>query len=356
MPDIDDFIASIYEAGALPELWTSTLESIARLVSAGGANLIRTSASGLTITSTPGIAEVTRDFAEEGWNEQNTRVGRLLERANHPGFLTDVDLHSQEELRILPMYREFLTPRRADAGAATFIPGSSGDGIIIAFEAFTDHDAAQSARPLLDRLRPHIARAAVLSSRIETSRIASIIEALDVISIPLALLDRRGALIAGTESFVDAAREFATETRTRLRLLDEAADNRLVQAMTKISVSGSGTSIALRNPDGSGIAVLQIVPALSNARDLFGNVAAYALLSRPANMALPSLDIITTLFDLTPAEARVARSIAYGKSVKVLASELGVSVETIRSHLKKAFLKTSTGRQSELAALLTRFS
>ena len=88
---------------------------------------------------------------------------------------------------------------------------------------------------------------------------------------------------------------------------------------------------------------------------MFSRVQFFALLSRPDNHALPAVDIIAALFDLTPAEARIARGIAQGLSLEDLAVQLGVSVATVRSHLKRAFVKTSTSRQAELAALLSRF-
>lgn len=356
MTDADDLIGAIYEAGAIPERWAETLERIALTINAVGANLITSSPSKVALLSTPGIADVTREFAEKGWNEHNTRVTRLLERTEFPGFLTDLDLHTREEIRTLPMYSDFLTPRGADAGAATFIAGAAGDGIVLAFEGFPDHDAAQGATVLLNRLRPHLARAAVLSNRIEQARVSSVIDALNDISMPLAVLDRGGRVILSTNQFFTAAHDLLLDMPSRLRISDEVADARLVDALALVIERGEGTSIALRNRKTGGAAVLQLVPARQNGRDLFGNVAAYALLASPGNALLPSVDIITALFDLTPAEAQVARSIADGKSISTLAAELGVSRETVRTHLKKAFMKTSTRRQSELGALLSKFS
>jgi DNA-binding CsgD family transcriptional regulator len=59
---------------------------------------------------------------------------------------------------------------------------------------------------------------------------------------------------------------------------------------------------------------------------------------------------IAELFDLTPAEARVAAAIAEGSDLKTLAARLSLSVETVRVQLKSVFRKTGTRRQNELAA------
>ncbi|HAR59442.1 MAG TPA: hypothetical protein DCS18_04475, partial [Alcanivorax sp.] len=63
---------------------------------------------------------------------------------------------------------------------------------------------------------------------------------------------------------------------------------------------------------------------------------------------------IAELFDLTPAEARVARAIAEGGDLKTLAAGLSLSVDTLRGQLKSVFRKTGTRRQNELAARILR--
>ena len=81
--------------------------------------------------------------------------------------------------------------------------------------------------------------------------------------------------------------------------------------------------------------------------------------SEPAEFTrplVPAADIISALYDLTPAEARVARSIAQGYSPAEVARQLNLSSETIRSQLKRVFAKTSTKRQSELSLLISRLS
>jgi DNA-binding CsgD family transcriptional regulator len=60
-------------------------------------------------------------------------------------------------------------------------------------------------------------------------------------------------------------------------------------------------------------------------------------------------------FDLTPAEAKVAALVGCGATLDDAAKQLGVTISTVRNHLKAVFLKTATHRQSELAILTSRF-
>ena len=60
------------------------------------------------------------------------------------------------------------------------------------------------------------------------------------------------------------------------------------------------------------------------------------------------------LYALTPSEARIAARLTAGLRPEAVANELGVQVNTVRMHLKRIFVKTGTGRQSELVGLLLR--
>jgi DNA-binding CsgD family transcriptional regulator len=355
MTSVDDLIGLIYEAGALPELWPSALDMIAAHVGGGGGNLIRSSASGISFQSSPRAAELTAEFDRQGWNRENSRVGRLLAQSQHPGFLTDLDVHTMEEIRSLPMYTEFLTPNGADAGAATVIQGSDHDGLVLAIEMFRNHDTAFAAVPLLNRLRPHMARAAMLSSRIQADRVTTVVDAFNASGLALALLDRNGRALGMSDRFAMHLDGVLLDASNRLRITDPLADERLKDSLARLQAKGVGSSIAIRNADMAGIAVLHLVPARRDARSLFSNIAAFAILARPDNDMLPASDIIAALYDLTPAEARVARGIAEGLSPSALALKLGTSPATVRSQLKMVFAKTSTGRQGELVALLSRF-
>jgi DNA-binding CsgD family transcriptional regulator len=57
---------------------------------------------------------------------------------------------------------------------------------------------------------------------------------------------------------------------------------------------------------------------------------------------------------LTPAETRLASTMATDISIERVADQLGLSRATVRNQLKAVFAKTATNRQSELVALLSR--
>ncbi len=105
-------------------------------VGARGGNFIHANESAVIFRTSPAIEEMTQDFARQGFTENNPRIGRLLNRAAHPGFVTDRDIFTAEEMESEPVYRDFLTPLGADAGAATLIQGSAHDAMVFTMRFF----------------------------------------------------------------------------------------------------------------------------------------------------------------------------------------------------------------------------
>lgn len=71
--------------------------------------------------------------------------------------------------------------------------------------------------------------------------------------------------------------------------------------------------------------------------------------ARRLRLAAPDLE---QLFDLSPAEARLAQLLADGLSIEEAALQLGVARNTVRSQLQSVFAKTGTNRQGDLVRLL----
>jgi DNA-binding CsgD family transcriptional regulator len=69
--------------------------------------------------------------------------------------------------------------------------------------------------------------------------------------------------------------------------------------------------------------------------------------------SVPTAEVLQGLFDLTPAEARVARGIGEGRTIDAIALASGVTRETVRTQLAAVLAKTGLNRQAELVALLS---
>lgn len=93
----------------------------------------------------------------------------------------------------------------------------------------------------------------------------------------------------------------------------------------------------------------------ATARTLARELFRLPVASSPPPREVPSSPTVQTLqsrFGLTRAEARVVKLLAEGRSMKRIAEELEVSLETARTHAKRAMQKTDTHRQAELVSLV----
>lgn len=79
-------------------------------------------------------------------------------------------------------------------------------------------------------------------------------------------------------------------------------------------------------------------------------VAVY--ISDPDSGMFPDPDLVRQLYQLTPAETALALQLLQGNRLEESAHALGISLNTARTHLKRALNKTDTRRQADLIRLL----
>jgi DNA-binding CsgD family transcriptional regulator len=207
----------------------------------------------------------------------------------------------------------------------------------------------------LDRLRPHLARAALLSNRIAFERVQAATAALAVIGMPGAVLDKRGQALA-TNDLLDELNPLLVLARpSRLALANPAADALLATAIERLA-SGIGTletqSIPVPATEHHPPVVVHIHPVRGVARDVFTQASAVLLVTPVSSGAVPNASVIQGLFDLTPTEAKVARGLAEGQTVADIALSHGTSEITVRNQLRAVFSKTGMHRQADLVGLL----
>jgi len=140
----------------------------------------------------------------------------------------------------------------------------------------------------------------------------------------------------------------------RVTMTDVAADALLAEALDTLPLAGSHAvkSIPVAATAGHVPMVLHVIPVRGSARDIFTQATALLVVTPVDRAAVPTAEVLQGLFDLTPAEARVARGIGQAETVDTLADATGVNRETVRSQLKAVLSKTGLSRQQELVSLL----
>jgi DNA-binding CsgD family transcriptional regulator len=345
----------IYEAAVVPELWPKVLEELTYLTEGAGSSLIAINGPDVRWIASPGLVELMEEFIAEGWDKRNARAPRLA-KMNYPGFVHDLTVMTHEELDREPFYTEWLRPRGFGWAACTMVPAPSGDLMVFNIERYFERGPIeQEFIAQLDGLRPDLARAALMSARLGLERARAMTQALEAVGLPAAVLRRTGRIFAANARFEALMPAVARDRQTRLHLADAGADALFADALARLAAGAKQDgvrSIPLAAKDERPALIVHLLPVRGVAQDVFSQSAAIVVVTPVEPRVVPGAEVLQGLFDLTPAEAKVARAIAEGRAVDAISDAHGLSRETVRSQLKAVLDKTGLNRQAELAALL----
>lgn len=348
----------IYEAALVPDLWPRVLDEISRLAGCFGGALVATDGySRARYLTSSSLADFMIAFIAGGWDDhrKNIRLQRLAPR-KYPGFVTDSEILTREEMDASPWYTQFA--RRCGGGWATgtIISAPTGDHLVFNLERrFDDGPLDRSACHTLDLLRPHLARASLISARLGLERARTIAETFDLLGLPAAIIRPSGKALATSRLFEEIPNQVSCQAFDGVVFTNEPAQLLFQEALKQLAVGqvwSGPSSIPIPAAGDNAPAIAHLVPINGAASDIFIGALAILVITPLSTPRAPPEDILQGLFDLSPAEARVTQGIVQGATIDTLAVALGLSRETIRSQLKAAMSKTGTNRQADLVGLL----
>lgn len=352
-------IDEIYEAPFLPERWSSILQKLAHATNAEGGILSTLDGmQTLNWVATDNFVPHMQKFMDEGYQKLNIRPQRSLAK-RYAGFLADVDVLTEAEIASDAIYQEIMRPAGIGWAAASVIPIPSGDLLIFEVDRKIERGPFdKDALDLLDTFRPHLARAGLMAARLHIERAGAAAETMARLGLPTAAIDARGRVVAKNDLLDPQGSQIGIGAQDRL-LLANAASQALFEEKLKgmaHNAENGPCSIPIPASDSEGPAVFHLVPIRRMVHDIFQSSIALAIATPLVTSSLPQADLLGGLFDLSPAEDRVARGLMDGLTVQQCAENFGVSYETVRGQLKNIFAKTATSRQSELLQLLANTS
>ncbi len=274
-----------------------------------------------------------------------------------------------EKLIATEYHDRILAPANLFYGAAIVVlmTGEIGAGLSV-LRSRSDGPLDERAVDYLNQLFPHLNRAArmqiALNANLNHGELA--FSALDGLSSGIVIVDAEGRVLNQNQAALSVlesgdplviANGFARATRsTDRRRLSGAIRNAVVAAE-----SGAGfpaTSVLLRR-NGGRPPLIAMVSALRSAKH--GPFAlpaprAMLLLRDLATQAQPSASVLQDLFSFTPTECAIASELHRGESLQEIASNCGISLQTVRTHVKRMLQKSGTHRQSQLVSLLARLT
>jgi DNA-binding CsgD family transcriptional regulator len=353
-----NLIDRIYESAFTPEAWPDVLADFAKIADArfgwmfvsNSRKVRRWTAS--TARARAGMAP----FFVSGHIDRSDRMKRLL-GAGRSGFVIDDDIYRPGEWERDPDVRGFrLVGLGWATGTAISLPTEESFGLVLERE-YARGPVERERVDRLDELRPHLARSVLIAARLQMERARAAGETLAALGLPALVLDEQGKVLAAN-SLVEGLVDFVLwRALDRVSLIDRSADQLLRDAIAAIdSPQGSVRSFPVRHAESGGTMVAHLIPIRLSARDVFLRCSAALVLTPVTAPKAPPVELVQSLFDLTPAEAKVARGLAAGETVDSHAFARGVSENTIRMQVRGVLEKTGCARQIDVVALLTAVS
>jgi DNA-binding CsgD family transcriptional regulator len=363
---LSKLLGSLYDAAADPALWGDFLKQLADNSAARSAALVMHD-------KRRGRHTVARDWAVDpgGIRLYQEHYGAVDIWATKAAGITmrewqgtSDQLCPATEFSRSEYYNDFLRPLRIEYAAFALLERTGDREATVGLYRGPDKQKFRiSELDLLRFLTPHIRRAFNLHLHFSDLKqhSAGMEAALNGFGSGVVILDTSGKIfvlnrcatsILGQNDGLITVRgelraEHPLESARLTKLIYEA---RTTSAGTGLSAGGSLLISRATRPS------LQVVvtPVRNLPVNVLGSAGAIAFISDPNQRTRPAQDVLRALFGLTPAECGVALLIADGNSTRDIAQTLGVSGNTLKSHMASIYAKTNTSRQSQLMRLLLR--
>jgi DNA-binding CsgD family transcriptional regulator len=180
--------------------------------------------------------------------------------------------------------------------------------------------------------------------------------AIDVLTLSMLIVNHKGVILhlnASAENLLNSRHSGLTCKTGSLFTTDQTNKNHLTALIADATgYPAVGGAMFLYGEQTQQLFISPLPAASPFAQDWQTPLA--LVLVMESGTKLSALNALGKLYNLTPAELRVASALLTGDSAEEYGQKAGVSQNTVRTQLKSLFRKTGTSRQSQLVALLSR--
>lgn len=354
--DSETLIDQIYEAAFVPDVWENVLETTGQISDSQGGGAVFSFSEGIPPSgrAVPRLMPLLEEFVSgDMWKFCNSANRMLYMR---PACFVAVDDFLSEEEILRDPVRMRLRAMGLESGLCTTVPMLSGEIVTFIYlrtSAKQSHSAAEIES--LDRLRPHLARASLMAARLGMEEAQNAVAVMEKLGLPAAVLTARRRVLAANALLAGLPSIFIPRAHDGLALAASEADALLQAALTELASDAHAAirSIPIPANESRPAMVVHALPLRRAARDIFsGGEVLIAATEMRSGRNEPPIGLLQGLFDLTPAEARLAAALTRGLTLGTAAAQQGITIKTARSYLEHIFRKTGTGQQSQLVALL----
>jgi DNA-binding CsgD family transcriptional regulator len=352
-------IVRLYDAGTGDSSWGHALEHIATVIGADSAVLFSQlpGARRSSFLGGCGVSPEAMRAYEQYYGARNVLM-QYGAHLHYPGTVrTSETICSADALLGSEYFNDFMRPNAMRFSLG--ITADRGDAHAVHLSAFRAHDR-RAFGPLEQRafedLYPHIQQAVRLSARLESAR--TLTESLqtvgDALGKAVALLDAAGSVLLANTLFERLCLEKdGLHTTGGIVAVDGPSGSAFGLMLADAVSGGAGGTLQLARPSGR-LPYSMLISPIMRRLSVVGAVMPRASLIVSEAQSESRLDVLglQRRFDLTRAEARFVSRLARGVTVRMTCEELQVSLNTGRTHLKRAMAKMNVSRQADLVRVL----
>jgi DNA-binding CsgD family transcriptional regulator len=366
-PNYDRLVSSIYDCAANPELWPDVCCDMRDALSAAFVMV------GLVDLDDDGRETAKWQRHNSPWDERwldaldvlspSLPKGNTLHEMSTDIAWTQLGCTSEQQFKQTDFYQRWVEPQKLrDTLGVKYLAHDMRLGLLSATTKANRAPITDQEKKLAESLSPHIRRAVLINDLTDTGRVVQTLfkQVLDTLSVAVFLVGQGQRL-----TFANAAGEQMLSEAQYLRLAGGSLQshrevgqaNRFEHAVEcalkgDAAIGSAGIGVPLLDTHGER-AVAYVLPLSgSDARGALGAGHCAVLVTQRGEQTPMAVDILRSLFDLTASEARVALLVAKGDGPQVIAKSLGVSVHTVRTHLKHCFEKTESSDQTALGGTI----
>jgi len=361
---LSSIIGSIYDCALNPEGWVAVLTQITNAVDAA--------------YTTIALADTSdnhgRFAAQSPWDQEQMRVLQAdYSFDDIPGLkaavLGDIDTPlatlssmSERELQQTPFYQIWAKPQGLREACITkFVHTPDRIGLLGCTTRASRERISSKEQRFLALLSPHLRRASLIGDLLDRARVNAHFyrEALHSLAAAVVLTDEDGTILyanGSAEEMLCGDGPILSKGGV-LQAQNPLADRPLLDAIASaaradgtLGSRGIGLPISAA---GRAPAIAYVLPLTKGTeRSAFRPACSAVFISTTISASPLPEAVLVTLFDLTPAEARVLLKIGGGMSSAASSASLGIGENTLKTHLNRIFAKTGTGRQADLVKLM----
>ena len=371
VPQYDSIVEDIYRAGSGLQPWLRPIERIADIFDAWAVQLLgvnkQTGVMSFSFEagSAPpaGAIEYLRHY-----HRIDPRLGKFLPAPLGDWFACE-EHFDEAFVAASPFYQDYLIPLGARYLYGSKLHDDENSTVLIGHLSRTGNPPLDAGeKEAFRRLSSHLRKALNMKEALEAAagRQSVGAELLEKVRQPMILIDNQRRITYRNRNAAEllARRQIVLDLDGVLTCRDADSDLDLTVAMRNLGlvpISTLGDQVALQDrrvlrikrKDGHQVAATLIALRPESTMGSFGRIpqALFTVFEPGAPVDIDPF-ILSTTFDLTPAEARVAAMIVGGSSPERCADEFNVKISTVRSQLVSIYRKTGATGQADLVRMI----